>query len=74
MHFYQCKSITGNLVIPDATTSIGNYCFTSCTFNGTLTLGNGLQTIGESAFGGNQSLVGDLTIPVTVTSLGAFCI
>ena len=36
-----------------------------------MTLGNGLQTIGESAFGGNQSLVGDLTIPVTVTSLGA---
>ncbi len=68
--FYQCKATTGNLVIPDATTYIGEYCFTESTFDGTLTLGSGVQTIGQYAFSGCADFTGDLIIPDSVTTLG----
>ncbi len=68
--FYQCKSATGNLVIPDATVSIGEYCFTESTFDGTLTLGSGVQTIGQYAFSKCANFTGDLIIPDSVTTLG----
>lgn len=68
--FYQCKSATGNLVIPDATTYIGEYCFTESTFDGTLTLGSGVQTIGQYAFSECANFTGDLIIPDSVTTLG----
>lgn len=70
--FYQCKSATGNLVIPDATVSIGEYCFTESTFDGTLTLGSGVQTIGQYAFSGCADFTGDLIIPDSVTTLGQY--
>ena len=68
--FYQCKSIKGNLVIPNATTSIGDYCFQECTFNGTLTLGTGLLQIGTKAFAGCDKFKGNLTIPNNVEKVG----
>lgn len=68
--FYQCKAIKGDLIIPDATTSIGNYCFQESTFDGTLKLGNGLETIGEYAFSQCAKLTGDLIIPDCVITLG----
>lgn len=68
--FYQCKSLQGDLVIPDATTSIGQYCFQESTFNGLLKLGNGLQTIDYHAFYQCANFTGDLIIPDNVTRLG----
>lgn len=68
--FYQCKSIQGDLVIPDATTSIGKSCFYESTFDGILKLGNGLQTIGKEAFYKCANFTGDLIIPDNVTMLG----
>lgn len=70
--FYQCKSIKGNLIIPDATTSIGNNCFCSCSFDGALTIGNGLQTIGEYAFAYCSKFIGDLVIPNSATTIGKY--
>ena len=70
--FYQCTSLKGNLIIPNATESIGDHCFQNTTFDGTLTLGNGLKTIGEYAFSKCTNLIGDLVIPDNVTSLGAY--
>lgn len=67
--FYQCKSIKGNLTIPDATTSIGNNCFQECTFDGTLTLGAELEIIGEQAFCYCRKFTGNLVIPNSVTKL-----
>ncbi len=70
--FYQCKSIAGNLVIPDATVSIGEYCFAETTFDGTLSLGKGLETIGMYAFELCDHFTGDLVIPDNVTFLGDY--
>ncbi|BFK95066.1 PL29 family lyase N-terminal domain-containing protein [Alistipes onderdonkii] len=68
--FYQCKSIAGNLIIPNATTTIGAYCFQESTFDGTLTLGTGLLSIGEKAFFASENLTGDLIVPDNVQTLG----
>lgn len=59
-------------MIPDATTYIGEYCFTESTFDGTLTLGSGVQTIGQYAFSGCADFTGDLIIPDSVTTLGQY--
>ena len=67
--FYQCNSLSGDLYVPNATTSIGDYCFQECTFDGTLNLGNGLQSIGGHAFC-QSTFSGDLIIPDSVTELG----
>ena len=48
-------SFTGNLIIPDQVEVIEEGAFRSCTFNGYLTLGSGLQEIGYAAFTGVSS-------------------
>ena len=69
--FFQCKNLTGDLVIPNSVKEIGNYAFGYCTgFNGTLTLSNKLETIGSNAFSNCSSLTGDLVIPNSVTEIG----
>ena len=70
--FYQCKYLSGGLVIPDATISIGDYCFQEGAFNGTLTFGNGLQKIGQYAFYKCPKFTGDLIIPNSVKTLGQY--
>lgn len=49
------QSFTGNLIIPDQVEVIEENAFCSCTFNGYLTLGSGLQSIGRLAFSGVNS-------------------
>lgn len=49
------KSFTGNLIIPDQVEVIEEHAFYGCTFNGYLTLGSGLQSIGYLAFTGVNS-------------------
>ena len=70
--FSECKNLTGDLVIPDSVTSIGNYAFSGCTgLNGNLVIPNSVTTIGANAFYWCYELTGSLIIPNSVTSIGA---
>jgi hypothetical protein len=74
--FYYCNGLTGDLVIPDSVTNIegGSYtgAFLGSTFNGTLTIGNSVTSIGDYAFYLCYGLTGSLTIPDSVTSIGYY--
>lgn len=48
--FEDCSSFTGSLVIHDALTNIGESAFYGCSNIAELTLGEGVETIGGSAF------------------------
>ena len=68
--FYQCRDLTGSLVIPNTVTFIGASAFSDCTgFNGSLTLSNSLQGMGGEAFKGCSGFTGTLTIPSSLTSM-----
>ena len=68
--FYNCKNLTGNLVLPNLITEIGDNAFSGCTgFNGGLTIPNSVKTIGNSAFEKCSGFTGDLTIPNSVTTI-----
>lgn len=69
--FANTSALTGNIVIPDKVTSIGNYAFQNSAFKGTLHIGESVQTIGEYAFNGCKG-TGDIIIPDNVTTLGAY--
>lgn len=78
---YRCH-FTGSLVIPDSAISIGDEAFINNDFNGTLTLGNSLETIGAYAFANSfgyvitapgqppMHFIGDLRIPDSVKTIG----
>ena len=69
--FSYCRSLTGNLVIPNSVTEIGYGAFFKCTgLNGTLKLSNNLKIIGENAFYYCSGLTGSLNIPDGVTDIG----
>ena len=69
--FYNCKNLTGNLVLPNLITEIGDNAFSGCTgFNGGLTIPNSVKTIGNSAFEKCSGFTGNLTIPNSVTTIG----
>ena len=68
--FLGCSGLTGELQIPDAVTSIGNFAFFNTSFTGTLILPDQLVLIGNSVFS-NCSFTGDLTIPEGVASIGS---
>ena len=69
--FYNKNSLTGDLVIPNSVTEIGNNAFDSCTgFNGTLTLSNKLETIGSNAFLKCSGFKGSLILPNSLTTIG----
>ena len=68
--FYNCKNLTGNLVLPNSVTTIGEQAFSGCSgFTGDLTIPNSVKTIGESAFSGCSGFTGDLIIPNSVTTI-----
>lgn len=60
---------TGNLVIPNSVTTIGDYAFAETGFNGTMTMSNAVTSIGAYAFY-NTQFTGTLTIPSSVTYIG----
>ena len=68
--FYNCKNLTGNLVLPNSVTTIGEQAFSGCSgFTGDLTIPNSVKTIGESAFSGCSGFTEDLIIPNSVTTI-----
>ena len=68
--FYNCKNLTGNLVLPNSVTTIGEQAFSGCFgFTGDLTIPNSVKTIGEQAFSGCFGFTGDLIIPNSVTTI-----
>ena len=69
--FYNCKNLTGDLVIPNSVTEIGEQAFYNCTgFNGTLTLSSKLGKIGKNAFNGCTGFTGSLKLPSSLTDIG----
>lgn len=68
--FANTFKLTGNIVIPKKTATIGDYAFHQSAFDGTLTLEEGVQSIGTAAFAGCSKATGDLVIPNSVTSIG----
>ena len=69
--FYMCKSVKGDLIIPDATISIGDKCFSWSTFDGILALNNTIQNIGTAAFQYCSGFTGGLIIPDNIITIGA---
>ena len=74
--FYYCGGLTGDLVIPDSVTTIGDYAFnmgfSSDSWSGPLTIGNSVTSIGSYAFRYCTGLTGSLTIPDSVTTIGSY--
>ena len=69
--FYNCKNLTGNLVLPNSVTTIGEQAFSGCSgFTGDLTIPNSVKTIGESAFSGCSGFTGDLSLPKSLEVVG----
>lgn len=67
--FANILKLTGNIVIPSKTATIGERAFEYSAFNGTLILEEGVQSIGTAAFAGCSKVTGDLVIPNSVTSM-----
>ena len=72
-YMFYSGNFTGDLIIPNSVTELGDYAFAFCSdFTGTVTLSNALITIGNSALRGCSGFTGDLTVPNTVTSIGSY--
>ena len=67
--FLDCSGLTGDIVIPDTVTEIGDNAFAGCYFTGALTLSDSLVTIGEYAFY-ECGFTGQLVLPQTLTRIG----
>ena len=67
--FLDCSGLTGDLVIPDTVTEIGDNAFSGCYFTGELTLSDSLVAIGEYAFY-ECGFTGQLVLPQTLTRIG----
>ena len=67
--FCFCENLTGDLVIPDSVTSIGESAFMDCGFDGKLILPKGITKIENYVFY-NCKFTGDLVIPNNVQTIG----
>ena len=72
-YLFEYANFTGDLVIPNSVTTIGNSAFQYCSgFTGNLTIGNSVTTIGSSAFQYCSGFTGNLTIGNSVTTIGNY--
>jgi hypothetical protein len=62
--------MTGDLVLPSTIKSVGQRAFSHHNYS-SITLPEGLETIGGNAFEGTSAPISSITIPSTVTSIGA---
>lgn len=67
--FYGCKSLSGELHLPESLTYIGGSCFVNCVLSGKLNLPDKLEYLGRSAFYSAGSFVGDLKIPEKIKTI-----
>ena len=71
MAFNECKSTTGDLIIPDGVTTIAEGAFYNCTFTGRLHLPEKLEgEIGWATFSHSGSFKGDLVVPEKIERIG----
>ena len=68
--FYGCETIT-SVTIPDSVTAIGEYAFAHCKNLVSVSMGSGLESIGDNAFADCDSLK-NVTVPDSVNSLGSW--
>lgn len=66
--WYSIRSSIKAVVIEDGVTSVGDHAFYNCTSLTSVTLGNGVASIGSWAFG--NSALTSVTIPANITSIG----
>ncbi len=71
-NLYIDNSHVTDLVIPNTVTEIKANAFCGATCLTSVTIGNSVASIGNSAFSGCSGLAGTLTIPNSVTSIGGF--
>jgi hypothetical protein len=62
--------LSGELVIPNSVTTIGDGAFSRCLFTGDLVIPNSVTTIGYKAFQYCRSFTGNLTLSNSLTTIG----
>lgn len=67
--YYDCTSLSGNLIIPDHINSVGISAFRNAGYNGTLTLSANLTIINRASFSYLSNITGGITIPEGVTEI-----
>lgn len=69
--FYECRNLTGELVIPEGVITIMKDAFNKCVgFTGNLVIPGSITSIGENAFCECVGFTGDLVLPDDITSIG----
>ena len=68
--FRGCTNLTGNLVLPNSLTTIGDQAFYNCYGFEDIVMGNSVETIGSEAFRNCGGFRGELTLPETLQSVG----
>ena len=68
--FASCRSLIGELNIPDSVETIGPGAFYSCSKLTNVTIGNGVTSIGTQAFYNCIGLIGKLVMPDSVKRIG----
>jgi hypothetical protein len=69
--FSECKTLKGELVLPDTVIEISNSAFANCTSLTSIKFPKAITTIGDNAFYGCTNLTGALYIANTITAIGA---
>lgn len=69
--FYH-TGLSGALIIPDDVTEIGISAFSSTNVS-SVTFGDNLKSIGDSAFSGCTFLSGEILLPESLISIGSYC-
>lgn len=61
-----------HIILPDRLTKISDYSFSNCSLTGSLSIPEGVTTIGLAAFQRLDSMTGTLTLPESLTVIGDY--